>query len=178
MTRRPKAIVMTSQETYPKRRAGVLTRLAGVFTRLRGSRSGSTAVEFAIILPLFIVIVMGLMEFGRLFWVQVSLRHAVEQTARNAMAEYTRESFIKDSGTFTSWFTNTWEPSLEAAAPSEAYGFNASGVVYDATPTTESGIDYVLIEASYSFDFIFPVIPGVSTQTLTARSKTPLVGQR
>ena len=63
-------------------------RRRGLIRRLVRSTGGATALEFAIIFPVFIAMTMGLVEFGRLFWVQVSLRHAVEQTARDAMAEY------------------------------------------------------------------------------------------
>ena len=154
-----------------------MTRIGTSIRRCRRCGSGATAVEFAIIFPVFILVVMAMIEFGRLFWVQVSLRHAVEQTARNAMTEYTRESFIRDSTDFTSWFSSTWETVLETAAPDESYGFNPSGITWNASISTDSGVDYVLIDASYTFTFLFPIIPSMSATTLTAQSKTPLIGQ-
>lgn len=154
-----------------------MTRIATGVRLGQRCESGATAIEFAIIFPVFILVVMAMMEFGRLFWVQVSLRHAVEQTARNAMTEYTRESFIKDSTAFTSWFSGTWETVLETAAPDESYGFNPSGITWNASISTDGGVDYVQIDASYTFTFLFPVIPSMSSTVLTAQSKTPLIGQ-
>ena len=98
-------------------------------------RSGATAVEFAIILPVLVLTIMGILEFGNLFWHQVSLRYAVEQTARNAMAEYTRETFV--SSNFTTWYTN-WTPTLEAAVPNEVFGWDPSGATWAASTATVS----------------------------------------
>lgn len=144
--------------------------------RLWRSTSGATAVEMAIILPLFLLFLLGLVEFGRLFWYQVSLRQAVEQTARYAMAEYTRETFY--SVGFATWFSG-WTSSLEAQAPDEIYAWNGSGITFTATTTAANAttnIDFVTIDASYTFTFLFPLIPGMSSIALTAMSRTPLVG--
>lgn len=142
----------------------------------RRARSGAAATEFALVLPVFILFLLGMIEFGRLFWVQVSLRLAVEQTARYAMAEYLRESFT--SADFPSWF-DSWAASLEARAPDQIFGWDPSGVVFTATTeaaASSTGTDYVTIQATYTLDLLFDVIPGLSEKTLTARARTPLVG--
>ena len=41
----------------------------GIIRRWRRSVSGTTAVEMAIVLSVFMAMVMGIIEFGRLFWV-------------------------------------------------------------------------------------------------------------
>ncbi len=168
---------MSALQNQRESRRGVITRIAAGARLGKRCESGVAAIEFAIIFPVFVLLVMAMIEFGRLFWVQVSLRHAVEQTARNAMTEYTRESFIKDSTDFASWFSSTWETVLEAAAPDESFGFNPSGITWNASISTDSGVDYVQIDASYTFTFLFPVIPSLSSTVLTAQSKTPLIGQ-
>ena len=139
---------------------------------LRGwcrSISGTTAVEFALVLPLFMAFVMGVIEFGRVFWVQSSLQHAVEQTARSAMAEYTRESFT--SADFSTWYSS-WGSSLEGSAPNEIFGWDPSAITFTAATSTTSGIDYVTINGTYAFSFM---IPGVTSLNLNALSKTPLI---
>ena len=45
---------------------------------------GAVAVEMAMILPLLLLIVMGTIEFGRVFNVQVSLTQAAREGARHA----------------------------------------------------------------------------------------------
>ncbi len=151
---------------------GLLSGAHRLLVRLRGSASGTTAAEFAIVLPVFLLILMGLIEFGRLFWVQSSLRHAVEQTARLAMAEYTREFYTNDN--FSTWFAS-WPASLQGSAPDQIFGLDSTGITFTATTSQTGGIDYVTITATSSFDFVFPVIPGTSSKTLTALSKTPLI---
>ena len=146
----------------------------GLVRRWRRSVSGTSAVEMAIVLPVFLAMVMGIIEFGRLFWVQSSLRHSAEQTARIAMAEYTRESFTNNS--FSTWFSS-WSSNLVTEAPDEIFGFDPTAITFTATTSTVSGIDYVSIVADYTFDFLYPIIPGTSSIALTAMSKTPLIGK-
>jgi Flp pilus assembly protein TadG len=50
-------------------------------TRLRGER-GATAVEFAFIVPLLIVLVLGIAEFGRAFQVSGTLSAAAREGVR------------------------------------------------------------------------------------------------
>lgn len=46
------------------------------------SSRGTTAVEFAIVVPLLLLILLGLIDFGRLLFVQVSLNAASREGAR------------------------------------------------------------------------------------------------
>jgi len=45
-------------------------------------RAGATAVEFAILGPLLLVLLIGIIEFGRMLWVENALQYAVAQAAR------------------------------------------------------------------------------------------------
>lgn len=49
---------------------------------------GAVAVEMAILLPLLLVILIGTMEFGRVFNVQNSLSQAAREGARHAAIHY------------------------------------------------------------------------------------------
>src|SRR6266481_5685627 len=50
--------------------------------RLAGACEGVEAIEFAIILPVFLLFILGCIEFGRLFWTQSELQYATEAAAR------------------------------------------------------------------------------------------------
>lgn len=48
------------------------------------NQSGAVAVEFALVLPIFLVLVLGIFEFGRAFNIQISLSEAAREAARYA----------------------------------------------------------------------------------------------
>lgn len=52
--------------------------------RFRGARSGTSAVEFALLAPIFLAFLLGIVEFGRALWTQAALQFAVESAARCA----------------------------------------------------------------------------------------------
>lgn len=54
----------------------------------RKNERGAVAVEMAIVLPLLLLLVIGIMEFGRVLNVQISLTHAAREGARHAAIHY------------------------------------------------------------------------------------------
>lgn len=46
------------------------------------NEKGAVAVEFALVIPIFLMLVFGIVEFGRAFNIQVSLSEAARETAR------------------------------------------------------------------------------------------------
>lgn len=61
-----------------------MTRARRLLRHLRRNQRGSTAVEFALVLPAFLLLVFGVIEFGRVMWADNTLRHAVQEGARCA----------------------------------------------------------------------------------------------
>lgn len=57
----------------------VIQRIFG--QALRDGRGGA-AIEFAIVAPVFIGLMLGAVEFGRMFYVRQNLEYATEQAAR------------------------------------------------------------------------------------------------
>jgi Flp pilus assembly protein TadG len=55
----------------PRQRPAILSR-----------SDGTAAVELAILMPVFLVFLLGIVEFGRLMWTHASLQFAVEAAAR------------------------------------------------------------------------------------------------
>jgi Flp pilus assembly protein TadG len=58
--------------------------MASNISSKRRSRIGQSAVEFALVVPLFLLLVFGVMDFGRLFFVQENVQEAVDAGARYA----------------------------------------------------------------------------------------------
>ena len=49
------------------------------------ARIGQATVEFAVVLPLFVLLAFGIMEFGRLFFTQMTVQHALREAGRFAV---------------------------------------------------------------------------------------------
>ncbi len=58
---------------------------------------GQAAVEFALVLPLFLLLVFAIMEFGRVWMVQQVLTTASRSGARRAILPTTTESQVVDT---------------------------------------------------------------------------------
>jgi Flp pilus assembly protein TadG len=65
-------------------RTFVVLRRSERLRRLLGVRGGAAAAEFAAILPACLLIMMGIMEFGRLMWTKSALNYSVQEAARCA----------------------------------------------------------------------------------------------
>jgi Flp pilus assembly protein TadG len=53
--------------------------------RKLGLMKGQTIMEFPVIVPLFFLLLFGVIDFGRLFFVQMSLQNAIRQAGRFAV---------------------------------------------------------------------------------------------
>ncbi|QAB00913.1 MULTISPECIES: TadE/TadG family type IV pilus assembly protein [Agrobacterium tumefaciens complex] len=52
------------------------------FLNLTRERSGTAAIEFALVLPVFLLLLFGMIEFARLFWTTHALHETAIATAR------------------------------------------------------------------------------------------------
>lgn len=50
--------------------------------RLSKSRDGTSAIELALLFPVFLLMTLGVIEFGRALWTQSALQYAVQVAAR------------------------------------------------------------------------------------------------
>lgn len=65
----------------------------------RRRRRGTSAVEFAVVGPIFLLMIMGVFEWGRCFMVQGLLGEAAREGCRKAVVEGTTTQQIKDAAT-------------------------------------------------------------------------------
>ena len=56
------------------------------------ARCGNSMVEFALVLPLFILLTFGILDFGRLFWTQETLSYALREAGRASWRRRNRAS--------------------------------------------------------------------------------------
>lgn len=62
-----------------------------VLSRLRDSSTGATVVEFALIAPVFLMLMFGVLELGHMAYVQSILQGAVQDAGRDAGLESGKE---------------------------------------------------------------------------------------
>lgn len=140
--------------------------------RLAGCRIGATAVEFALIVPLFLVVTIGIFEVGRALWVKAMMQYAVEETTRYAMVRSSSSYSASDLQTYA-------QNKLEFEQLAEIGGSN------DITFTATIGASDVTVSATYDYEFLFSIsrlldlaadTTGTSISfTLNATSKAPLI---
>jgi len=59
-----------------------LAHITGLLARLLRKQDGATVIEFSMVLPIFLVTVLGIIVSGRALWTQAALHYAVEEAAR------------------------------------------------------------------------------------------------
>ena len=63
------------------------TRAIRLLKRCAGDRAGATAVEFAIVAPVFLTLLLGVFDYGHMIYAQSVLQGAVHQAGRNSGLE-------------------------------------------------------------------------------------------
>ena len=127
--------------------------MTGLRILLWRERQGNTAVEFAIVLPVFLLLVLGIIEFGRLLWTQSTLQHAVEAAARCATVNTSL------CGTASQ---------VQSFAAGEVFGQSVPASTFSLT-TPSCGTQ---VSASLPFSFVVPKLFPYKI-TLTAQSCHP-----
>jgi Flp pilus assembly protein TadG len=122
--------------------------------RLLRNCAGSSAVELAILLPIFLTFVLGIFEVSRALWTQSTLQYAVEAAARC----YALAISSCNSASATKTYTTTQAAGLTIS----------SSEVSVSTPSCG-----YKVSVSHTFDPIVPqLVPGLSI-TLSAQSCHP-----
>jgi hypothetical protein len=123
-------------------------------TNIWRDQRGASAVEFALVAPVFFLMIFGIVAVGFLFWTQVGLPHGAEMAARCATANPSRCP-TNNSGAITS-YAKEQALGLPLPASTFTYSMPACGNQVSATYT-----------------FAFPDILNLGPLTITAQSCFP-----
>jgi Flp pilus assembly protein TadG len=131
--------------------------IAALIGRLRRDRRGGAAIEFAFVAPVLFTLVLGSLEFGRMFYVRQGLEGATEAAARyymlnpgyqqSAITTYLQGKMLGGMGSYVS------------VAYSDTTNCNSNT---NATCTT--------ITASYIFTFVAQYL-GLGSRTMVAKAQ-------
>ena len=119
--------------------------------RFAGGRRGTTAIEYAIILPALLLFLLGIMDTGRLLWNYTTLYRAVEAAARCGTVNLT------DCGT---------PGQIQSRAVAEAWGMSVSAGSFTVADQACG------LQVSTTYSFVF-TIPGFSAITLEPEACFP-----
>lgn len=80
-------------------------KLENLSRSCRRKRQGAAAVEFALVAPLFFLLIVGMLEFGRAVMVQQILTNAAREGARAAVLDGATANGVRNS--VTTYLTNS-----------------------------------------------------------------------
>ena len=116
--------------------------------------AGTVAVEYAIVLPVLLLLTLGAMDIARLLWTNITLARATEAAARcGAVSAATCPT-----------------TSLAGYAAGQAWGLRAISADNFTASTPSCGVQVV---GTYAFQFLVPWSFGRTTMTLTAAACYP-----
>lgn len=142
-------------------------RLRGTYTAFVKNEDGANAVEFALVAPIFIALLVGIIQIFMVFFVQQLLQQVVQQSARQVMtgqvqaAGMTQTQFstlvcsqvriiFNCSNLMISLQSGSTWSAMSAASPTLT--FNADGTVSNNWPYSPGGpSDKVVLEVIYQW---------------------------
>jgi Flp pilus assembly protein TadG len=111
--------------------------------------SGAVAVEFIFLLPVYLLLLVGIIEFGHLWYLRHALTNASREGARAAVVYYTPAdsratwAAAKAKNAVTNYLDATHDPWLENLPPAEVTfpdGSAATGNTLTVKVTSPSGL--------------------------------------
>jgi len=127
----------------------------------RADDRGAAAVEFALVLPLLLILIFGIIDFGRLLNTKITLTEAAREGARATAL------LGGDAGS--------------ARARAAADGYAISDPEVQACPSSPDPTDDATVTVRYEFQFITPIsfllgAGGDGTVELSAKGVMPCLG--
>ncbi|QHA91310.1 TadE/TadG family type IV pilus assembly protein [Bacillus sp. N1-1] len=117
------------------------------------SEKGQSIVEFALVLPILVMLLFGIIDFGRIFHTYLAIDHASREAARTA-------SIGENDATIVS----------TAVSSASSIHLTAGQVAVSPGGTKSSGSD-VTVTITYPISFLTPVVSNL-TGPITLSSST------
>jgi Flp pilus assembly protein TadG len=139
------------------------------------SEQGTAVVEFALVLPLLLVIVFGIIEFSFILYNQAMITNASREGSRAGIIVQTPRKSTGEITTVVNNYLNNYLVNFNSGAPpAPTVIVKINDVVADPSIAgLASAQDYLTVEVSYNYDFL--IIPDfitsiAGTKTLFASS--------
>jgi len=125
----------------------ILQRLLG----LRRDQRGVAAVEFAIIAPVFVGLLVGILDIGRYMWTLNTMQYAIDESVRAGVVQKLSSDEVKD------------------LAKSSMTGLNTGAI----TVGVVDGASTLSITADMTYKFLFPMSSFTDSTTISVRTEMP-----
>jgi len=117
--------------------------------RIRRSAPAQSLVEVAILLPILLLLILGAMDFGRMFYTKIVLTNAAREGA-NYISRYPKDKLNCPGG---ECYFGTWS-AIQEEGTSSGVSFNYNDVAWDSSNCCTAGSP-VAITVTKSVDLIF-----------------------
>lgn len=119
------------------------------------NEKGQSFVEFALILPVLLIIVMGILEFGLMFNAYITISNASREGARLGSL----------GGTNTQ---------ITQRVETTAGILNSSDITVTVTPNSRSRGDMIIVLVEYDYSLITPVISNILSPIINLEASTTM----
>lgn len=134
-------------------------------------RGSVVSIEFALIAPVLLGLLFGIMEVGRLMFTQAVLYFAVQETSRYALVNGPVVGDPPDYSTYEAELKQVARDNVIIIDPAGALPITTAAAADAGLQTTT-----VTITMNYSFEWMLPFLPQMATPlTLSASSSDFLV---
>lgn len=113
------------------------------------------AIEAAVVLPVFLAFVVGIVLLGHAIMIRHTMYYALDVAGRQAMVS-----------------PSTSNSTLQALAVARLSGMDTNLVTVTVVDSTVGGLDSKLLSASYTYNF--PQLIGLSSVTMTTSINVPI----
>jgi len=121
------------------------SRIARFVQKLRKTEAGQALVEFTLILPLFLVLLFAIVDFGRGFYTWMLVTNAAREGARIAAVQ-------SDSSTIDQRIHDSYCDNYPSSC-----GLNPSNLAIAKTNVQGPRGEAVEIDLTYQFEFVTPI---------------------
>lgn len=131
---------------------GLKRRCLRHFTR---NTDGAMAVEFAMVIPIFLMMLFGTIELGNLLYAKSTLQHGIETAGRYAMVH-----------------TDATISEIQAEAISRSSHLDSLEPTFAITKSTVDGVPFSILRVSGEYTLMTPFFSG-ETVKITSQMSVP-----
>ena len=126
-----------------------------VIMKILKNQKGQALVEFALILPILLLLVMGILQFGMMLNSYLTIENASREGARVGIIGSTNAEIIN---------------AIIATSPS----LDPNKLTVTITPTNRVAGDTLTVAINYNYELIVPIISSLLNNEVTLNSQTSM----